>query len=115
MILLLLGIIGYLKPDLAGPMLNFDMVENVTHTLLGILALVLAPLPLGSLKKWVVVAMGIMALFFGIAGFLLADFPSPNFFGITNLEHPIQNVLNIVIGLWALLAVSMNKNSMSPA
>ena len=103
-ILLALGVIGYFMPNLLGDALWFDSAENVAHTVLGIVALVLAPLPLGSLKKWIVVLVGLVALFFGIMGFLAAGNPAPNFYGITNLENPLDNVVHIVVGIWALLA-----------
>lgn len=103
-ILLVLGIVGYVMPNLLGDLLWFDMSENIAHTVLGIVALVLAPLPIGDLKKWIVVLVGLVALFFGIAGFMVAGNPAPNFYGITNLENPVDNVLHVVVGIWALLA-----------
>lgn len=102
-ILLVLGIIGYLIPNLLGDLLWFDPAENVAHTVLGIVALVLAPLPLGDLKKWVVVLVGLVALYFGVAGFLVSANPAPNYYGITNLEM-LDNIVHIAVGVWALMA-----------
>lgn len=109
-ILLALGILGYLVPNVLGDLLYFDAAENVAHTVLGIVALVLAPLPLGDLKKWIVVIVGLVALYFGIAGFLMAGNPPPNFYGITNLENPLDNVVHVVVGIWALLAAFSKKS-----
>jgi hypothetical protein len=109
-ILVLLGIIGFLKPDLAGDFLNFDAPENWAHLLLGVVALVLAPLPLGSLKKWVVVLVGLTSIAFAVLGFMVRGNPSPNFYGVSNLENPADNVLHLVVGVWAMLA-AFNKNS----
>lgn len=102
-ILLALGIIGYLVPNLLGDLLWFDQSENVAHTVLGIVALVLAPLPIGDLKKWVVVLVGLVALYFGIAGFLVSANSAPNYYGITNFEM-LDNVVHLVVGVWALMA-----------
>ncbi len=109
-ILLALGILGYLIPNLLGDLLYFDAAENVAHTVLGIVALVLAPLPIGPLKKWIVVLVGLLALYFGVMGFLVAGNPAPNFYGITNLENPLDNVVHVVVGIWALLA-AFGRNS----
>lgn len=108
-ILVLLAIIGFLKPDLAGDFLNFDAAENWAHLVLGVVALVLAPLAIGDLKKWVVVLVGLVALFFGIMGFVVSGNPSPNFYGVANLENPVDNVLHLVVGVWALLAAFNKK------
>lgn len=108
-ILVLLGVVGFLVPNLAGDLLNFDAAENWAHTLLGVVALVLAPLPIGDLKKWVVVLVGLVALFFGIMGFVVSGNAAPNFYGVTNLENPIDNVLHLVVGVWALWAALKGK------
>ena len=109
-ILLLLGIVGFLLPDLLGSTLYFDQSENIAHTVLGVVALVLAPLALGDLKKWIVVLVGLIALYFGVAGFLVSENPAPNWYGVTNLEM-LDNVLHLVIGVWALVA-AFGKGSM---
>jgi preprotein translocase subunit Sss1 len=114
-VLLLLGVVGYLMPDLGGPMLQFTTAENVVHVLLGIVALVLAPLPIGSLKRWVVVLVGVVALFFGIIGFTVSENPFPNFYGVAELDHPIDNVLHLVVGIWALLSAFLNKHAATVA
>ena len=103
-ILVLLGIIGFVLPNIGGDFLYFDAAENWAHLVLGVVALVLAPMPLGDLKKWIVVLVGLVALFFGIAGFMVSGNPSPNFYGITNLENPTDNLLHVVVGIWALMA-----------
>lgn len=107
-ILLILGILGYVAPMIGGEYLWFDSAENIAHTGLGIVALVLAPLPLGDLKKWIVVLVGIVALFFGVAGFLVAANGVPNFYGYTNFEM-LDNVVHIVVGVWALMAAMGGK------
>lgn len=111
-ILLALGIIGFFLPNVGGSYLWFDQAENVAHTVLGIVALVVAPLALGDLKKWIVVLVGLVALFFGIAGFVVSGNEAPNFYGITNLENPLDNVVHLAVGVWALAAAFSKKSDM---
>ena len=108
-ILVLLAVIGFLKPDLAGEFLYFDAAENWAHLVLGVVALVLAPLPIGDLKKWVVVLVGLVALIFGVLGFMVSGEAAPNFYGVTNLENPADNVLHLAVGVWALFAAFNKK------
>ena len=103
-ILILLAVVGFLKPDLAGDLLNFDAAENWGHLLLGIVAIVLSSLQLGDLTKWIVVLVGLLAVGFGILGFMGRGNPSPNFYGVTNFENPVDNVLHLVVGVWGLFA-----------
>ena len=107
-ILLLLGIIGFLVPNLLGDLLWFDSAENVAHTVLGIVALIAAGAPLGAgLRKGLVIIVGLVALFFGVMGFVVAGNAAPNFYGVTNLEM-LDNIVHIAVGVWAFLA-SMGK------
>ncbi len=103
-VLVLLAVIGFLKPDLAGDLLSFDPLENWAHLVLGVVALALAPLPLGEVKKWVAVLVGVLAIVVGVLGFMVSGNPSPNLYGVVNLENPIDNVLHLVVGVWALIA-----------
>lgn len=109
-VLIVLAVVGFVKPDLAGDLLNFDAAENWAHLLLGVVALVLAPLALGDLKKWIVAVIGVVALAFAVLGFMARGNPPPNFYGVTNLENPIDNVLHLVVGVWALLAAFGKKS-----
>lgn len=108
-VLLILGIVGYILPDVGGDLLWFDGTENIAHVVLGIVALALSALPLGPLAKWIVAAVGLGALYFGVAGFLIAGQVAPNWYGIVNLEIG-DNVVHLVIGVWALYA-AFNKNA----
>ncbi len=109
-ILVLLGIVGFLVPSI-GTLLVFTMAENVAHTVLGIVALVLAPLPLADLKKWVVVLVGLVALYFAVAGFMVAGQAVPNYYGVAQLDNPVDNILHLVVGIWALAAAFMGKEA----
>jgi hypothetical protein len=80
-----------------------DAGENVAHTGLGIIAIAAAYLLKdANLQKWLVVAVGLLALFFTVYGFAVAGNASPNTFGISNLENPADDILHLVVGVWAL-------------
>ncbi len=105
-VLLALGIVGY-----AGVFSDtksafyLDTGENVAHTVLGIVAIAASYLLKDAqLQKWLVAVVGVVALFFGIYGFLVAGNAPPNTFGISNLESPADDVLHLVVALWALVA-----------
>jgi len=51
-----------------------------------------------------VILGGIIALFFGVYGFVVAGASAPNTFGLTNLESPADNLLHLIVGVWALAA-----------
>jgi hypothetical protein len=108
-ILVLLAIVGFLVPEIPG-IVVFSPAENWAHLVLGVVALVLSPMPLGDLKKWVVVLVGLVAIFFGVAGFMVRMNPMPNFYGVAQLDNPVDNILHLVVGIWALLA-GFNKKS----
>jgi hypothetical protein len=111
-ILVLLAIIGFVAPNIGGSALYFDSAENWAHLVLGVVALVLAPLQVGDLKKWVVVLVGLIALYFAIAGFMAAGKPAPNWYGVTNLEL-LDDVVHLAVGVWALLAAFMGAPKMN--
>jgi hypothetical protein len=102
-VLLLLAVIGFIMPTI-GTFLHFTAAENWAHLVLGIVALALAPMEVGDLKKWVVVLVGLIALYFAIAGFMVAGKPLPNWYGVASLDNPVDNLLHLVVGVWALLA-----------
>jgi len=114
-VLLLLGIVGY-----AGVFSDtksafyLDAGENVAHTILGVVAIAAAFLLRdASLQKWLVVVVGIVALFFGVYGFIVAGNTPPNTFGVSNLESPADDVLHLVVGIWALAAAFMPRGAMA--
>jgi len=91
-----------------------DNKENVFHTLLGLIGISIVLVP--SLKaklhpyyKQIVFIAASIALFFSFYGFLEAYniISSPIDF---NLQHPADNVLHLLLGLWAFAAVTIGKN-----
>jgi uncharacterized membrane protein HdeD (DUF308 family) len=110
-VLLLLGIVGYLNvfTESSTPWFWLDSGENLAHTVLGIVALAAVFVPglntaLAPYYRWIVILVGLIALFFAVYGFLQAGAPEPNTFGVANLENPSDNLLHLVVGVVALAA-----------
>lgn len=110
----LLGFFGVIGPttdkSLFGETWVFTQPENWAHLVLGVVALLAAFVLPAMAQKWLVVLVGILALVVGVWGFTVAEKPFPNFLGGANLENVADNVLHLVVGVWALLA-SMGKQS----
>ena len=110
-ILLLLGIIGFLGvfSKEAVPAFWLDTGENVAHTALGIIALAIVFVPglntaFAPYDRWIVILLGVVALFFAVYGLAVGSSAEPNTFGVSNLEAPSDDILHLVVGLWALYA-----------
>jgi putative Ca2+/H+ antiporter (TMEM165/GDT1 family) len=106
-VLLLLGIVGFLGifTKTAYPSFYLDSAENVAHVGLGVIALAGVYLPgLNSMLKpyyrWIVILVGVIALFFGVYGFVVSGNAAPNTFGLSNLETA-DNLLHLVVAAWA--------------
>jgi hypothetical protein len=67
------------------------------------------------LQKWLVAVVGVTALFFAVYGFMVAGNTPPNTFGISNLESPADDVLHLVVGVWALAAAFLPRSSVAVA
>ncbi len=106
----ILGFIGLIGPtperSLFGSYWWFDNGENWAHLILGVVALGAAyMLKSPAQLKGLVILVGLLGLLIGLIGFFLPSGP-PNFLG-ANLENPADNILHIVVGLWALAASMM--------
>ena len=116
-VLLALGIVGFLGvfSDTKSAF-YLDQGENVAHTGLGIIAIAAAFLiPDAMLQKWLVAVVGVTALFFAVYGFMVAGNTPPNTFGISNLESPADDVLHLVVGVWALAAAFWPRGQLATA
>ena len=110
-VLLLLGIVGYVGvfSQASFPSFYLDSGENLAHTFLGIVALAIVFVPgLNSMfapyYRWIVILLGIVALFFAVYGFYVGGNAAPNTFGVSNLESPLDDILHLVVAAWALYA-----------
>jgi len=101
-VLLLVGLLGFF--------FWLDPAENIAHIVIGVVALVAIFVPglndaLTPHYRSLVILIGVIALFFGVYGFLVpAGSPAaPNTFGLANLAFG-DNLLHLVIAAWAFLA-----------
>jgi hypothetical protein len=105
---LLLGIAGFAGLfSQKGSFFWLDNSENVAHTGLGIIAIAASILLKDAqAQKWLVAVVGVTALFFTIVGLAVAGDTTSgaNTFGIANLESPADDILHLVVGVWALAA-----------
>lgn len=112
-VLLLLGVVGFLVPNLLGDTLKFDTYENVAHTLLGAVALYGSAKLSAQLQLRLTQVVGVLALVVGVLGFMNAGNPEPNFYG-ANLENPVDNVLHLVVGAWGAWVGFAGKMTSAP-
>ncbi len=117
-VLLLLGLIGLTGVTNSIAFFNLDSGENIAHIALGVVGLGAG---FGTknpeLHRWLVAVIALTGLATGIYGFTLAagDETHRNFFGLANLENPADNVLHVVVGIWAGAAAYLNRPAMAMA
>ena len=111
-ILLVLGVLGYVLPggQIFGDAWYLTMGENVAHLVLGVVALGASYFADAKSQKLLVRVVAVVALFFGLYGFVVASNPPLNTFGLANLENPFDNVLHLIVGAWAGYVGWMGKN-----
>jgi hypothetical protein len=124
-VLLVLGIVGFVtlnkSTELLGNFFWLDTSENISHAFLGIVALAAVYVPglndaLRPYYKWIVILVGLIALFFGVYGFLVpaGSSASPNTFNLANLELG-DNLLHLVVAAWAFAAAYWTVREPMPA
>jgi hypothetical protein len=119
-VLVLLGVVGFagILTQANYPSFYLDTPENVAHVGLGVIALAAVYVPglntaLAPYYKWIVALVGVIGIFFAVYGQFLAGATAPNTFGIANLESPLDNILHLVVGAWALWAAFKPMSMMS--
>lgn len=111
-VLLVLGVIGFIAPNLLGKTLYFDSGENWVHTVLGIVAIVASYALGASAQRSLTGIVAIVTLFFGVWGFVVYSRTAPNFYGYTNLEF-LDNIVHLAVAVWGYL--SLRGKSMATA
>jgi len=110
-VLLVLGLLGFvILKDASLSFFWLDTSENIAHIALGAVALAAVYVPtlndmLKPYYRWIVILVGLIALFFGVYGFIVpaGSSASPNTFGLANLELG-DNLLHLVVAAWAFAA-----------
>jgi len=105
-----LGFFGVIGPtsdaSIFGEAWWFDNAENWAHTVLGVVALIAAvALKSASAQKNLVMLVGILGIFFAVYNVFSTTFMR------ANLENPLDLILHLVVGVWALWA-AMRKPAM---
>ena len=114
-VLVVLGVLGYLLPDgqILGDRWYLTPGENIAHLVLGVVALAAAyTVPEGA-QRGLVGVVGLVALLFAVWGFMVAGEPAPNWYGIANLENPLDNLLHLVVAVWAIWAAARKGSVMA--
>jgi hypothetical protein len=119
-VLLLLGLVGFFTfNDSSQTAFWLDSGENWAHLGLGVIALAIVFVPglntmFAPYYRWIVILLGVVALFFAVYGVVVAgDTSGKNTFGLANLETPVDDVIHLVVGVWALYAAWREKPAMS--
>lgn len=112
----LLGFFGIIGPtpeqSLFGAAWFFDNGENWAHLVIGVVALIAVYTMKDAMQqKWLVAAVGILALLFGIYS-LFGSIPEGASFLGAGLENPTDTILHLVIGVWALMAAFKKESGM---
>lgn len=81
--------------------------ENIAHLALGVVALAAYwGLKDAKLVRDLVIVVGVVALLAAALGFLSSGNEAPNV-GVANLENPLDNILHLVVAVWAFAAAFM--------
>jgi succinate dehydrogenase hydrophobic anchor subunit len=118
-VLIIVGILSYLpftnaSGSIFGAFWWFDGTEGVVHIALGVVAIAASYILSGDLARWLVIAVGVVALLFAIYGLILPQGPigSANIDG-ANLESPMDSILHLFVAVWALYAAFVGRPAMA--
>ncbi len=104
-----LGFFGIIGPtpeqSVFGPAWWFDNGENWAHLIIGVAGLIAAFALPGNLQKILVLVLGLIGVLVGLYSLII----STNLFG-ANLENPLDTILHLAVGAWALLAAKSKKS-----
>lgn len=80
----------------------FDGGEGIAHLVLGAVAIAAAYVLPANLQKPLVIVVAVVGLIFGVAGGTLINTGgTANFYGLSNLESPLDNILHLFVAAWA--------------
>ncbi len=110
-VLVLLGIVGFIKPDLAG--LHLTTIHNVVHLLIAAIALYIGFMGSDSQARTFNQVFGVIYLLLGILGFVVPDTVASIIQAHSAEGMVIDNVVHLLIG--AVCAVVGFMRSPQPA
>ncbi len=98
-----LGFVGVIGPtpeqSAFGDSWWFDNSENWAHLVLGAVALLASAMLSGGMQRLLVKLLGVVGVLVGLYSLVIG----PNFLG-ANLQNPLDTILHLAIGAWALWA-----------
>lgn len=113
-VLIVLGLLGFTGITNSFQPFFLTAGENIAHVALGVVGLAVAyGIKDPRAHRALVAVLAITGFAFGIWGFLLPTGQLPealtmgNFYDLANLENPLDNLLHIVVGIWATAAYFM--------
>lgn len=105
-VLVLVAVLGYVgiigptpEQSIFGDAWYFDNAENIAHLVLGVVALILAFAANAGVQKAITVVVGIIAVLAGLYSLM----GTATLWG-AGLENPLDTILHLVVGAWALAA-----------
>jgi len=112
-VLVLVGVLGYVgvigptaEDSIFGETWWFDNGENLAHTVLGLAAVVAAFVLPAVAQRYLVIAVGVLGIAVAVYNIV-----SEELLG-SNLETPLDLILHVVVGAWALFA-AFNKRAVA--
>jgi hypothetical protein len=115
-VLIVLGLLGFTGVTNSFQPFFLTAGENIAHVALGVVGLAVAfGIKDTRAHRALVGVLAITGFAFGLWGFLLPTGRLPealtmgNFYGLANLENPLDNALHIVVGIWATVAYFMGR------
>ncbi|MDP3795400.1 MAG: DUF4383 domain-containing protein [bacterium] len=109
-VLIALALYGFLVPQTPGSFFWLDAAENWAHLVFGVVALIAYFALPQETHGPLVLVVGLVALIVTIYGFLV----DTNLLG-ANLENPADNILHLVVAVWAFYAWWNGRKSVAPS
>lgn len=111
LILILIAILGFAgiigptqEKSIFGDNWWFDNGENWAHLVIGIVGLIAALVLPANLQKLLVIVLGVVAVLVGLYSLII----STDFLG-SRLQNPLDTILHLGVGAWALIAARGRK------
>ncbi|MEK7663864.1 MAG: hypothetical protein AAB340_00215 [Patescibacteria group bacterium] len=98
-----IGIIGPTSNSLFDSWWYFDNAENWAHLVLGVVALIAAFTFPANINKMLVMALGVVGVLVGLYS-LFGSVPEGTVLLGAMLQNPLDTLLHLVVGIWALAA-----------
>jgi len=112
-VLVLVGVLGYVgvigptaEDSVFGEPWWFDNGENLAHTVLGLAALVAAFVLPAMAQRYLVIGVGVLGIAVAVYNIFTEELLG------SNLETPLDLILHVVVGAWALFA-AFNKRAVA--